>query len=274
MKKLFLMLFVLLTSVSLVSCGANEEEYTVTREEQFIVGMECNYAPFNWTENTKTPYNYPIANFEGKFADGYDVQIAKAIATVLGKVLVIQKLDWDALIPQLESGKIDAIIAGMSPTEERKQSVAFTESYYTSTHVILLPKTSSFANAKTLNDFSGARVVGQHGTIYDDLIPQLTGATHQTPLKTIPDILTAILSNKSDCTILEKPVATGIVAGQPDLTFIELEDVFEVSEEDIVVSVAVRLNETTLVSQINEILFGISENARLALMEQAVNRAN
>jgi len=274
MKKLFLILFVLLTSVSLVSCGGKEEEYTVTREEQFIVGMECNYAPFNWTENSKTPYNYPIGNFEGKYADGYDVQIAKAIATILGKVLVIQKLDWDALIPQLESGKIDAIIAGMSPTEERKQSVAFTESYYTSTHVILMAKTSSFVNAKTLNDFAGARVVGQHGTIYDDLIPQLVGATHQTPLKTIPDILTAILSNKSDCTILEKPVARGIVAGQPDLTFIELEQGYEVNEEDIVVSVAVRLNETALVAQINEILSGISENARLALMEQAVNRAN
>ncbi|HPX20010.1 MAG TPA: ABC transporter substrate-binding protein, partial [Bacilli bacterium] len=72
MKKLFLILFVLLTSVSLVSCGGKEEEYTVTREEQFIVGMECNYAPFNWTENSKTPYNYPIGNFEGKYADGYD----------------------------------------------------------------------------------------------------------------------------------------------------------------------------------------------------------
>lgn len=105
-----------------------------------MVGLECNYAPFNWTENSPSPYNYPINNAPGKYADGYDVQIAKAVAASLGKVLVIEKLEWEALIPSLQAGKIDAIIAGMSPTEDRRESVNFTDAYYRSVHVVLMKK--------------------------------------------------------------------------------------------------------------------------------------
>lgn len=273
MKKI-IFVFILSLMLLLVGCSEKEVELEIPREDQFIVGLEVNYAPFNYGQNYKTQYNYKVANMEELYADGYDVQIAKAIAASLGKVLVIQKLEWDALIPQLESGKIDAIIAGMSPTEDRKQSVAFTDSYYESKHVLLVAKDSQYANAKTLADFSGARVVGQHGTVYDELIDQIPNVNHQTPLKSVPDILTQILANKSDATVLELPVAQGIAKNNPEFKVIELEDGFEVSEEERVVSIAVRLNETDLVEAINKILSGISEEVRIKMMLQAVEREN
>lgn len=265
MKKVIYLLVIVTLGLFFASC-------TEDTSNQFIVGLECNYAPFNWTESSKSVHNYPISNHKGKYADGYDVQIAKMVAEGLGKKLVIKKLEWDALIPSLESGKIDAIIAGMSPTEERKESVLFTDSYYRSSHVILVKSDSTFINAKGLNDFNGAKIVGQHGTIYDDLIPQLVGAIHQTPLKTVPDILANILANKSDGTVLEKPVAIGVVRANPEFSFIELDEGFVVEEEEVVVSVAVRLEEGELSRLINTILATILEETRIELMEEAVSR--
>ena len=128
MKKLLIMV-VAFFAILLTACNDKKVELEVAREDQFIVGLEVNYAPFNYGQNYATAYNHPVANMSGLYADGYDVQIAKAIAASLGKVLVIHKLEWDALIPQLEANKIDAIIAGMSPTEERKTSVLFSDAY-------------------------------------------------------------------------------------------------------------------------------------------------
>lgn len=272
MKKIFSLL-VLLLIVLMSGCKDKERTFEIPREDKFIVGMEANYQPFNWTEDFASPFNHPLNNFPGKYVDGYDVQIARAVAASLGKVLVIEKLEWDALIPSLESKRIDAIIAGMSPTEERKASVNFTEAYYESRHVVLVMANGKYANAKTVNDFSGATIVGQQGTIYDELVPQLVGATHGTPLKTVPDILTGMLGGKIDGTILELPVALGITASNPEFTYVELDPGFVVEETDAVVSIAVRLEETELLESINKILSAISENVRTKLMEDAVGRA-
>lgn len=274
MRKAFVYLCLLALAFVLGACNSDTAQVEIARADQLIVGLECNYAPFNWTENDPSPYNHPINNAPGKYADGYDVQIAKAVAACLGKVLVIEKLEWDALIPSLQSGKIDAIIAGMSPTADRKESVNFTDAYYQSVHVVLVRKDSPFASATAIDDFDGARVVGQHGTVYDELIDQMPGVTHATPLKSIPDILTAILSNKYDATILEMPVALGIVAGNPQFTYRELDPGFTVSKEAVAVAVALRLGEDELTNRINNILAAIPEDTRRKIMEQAVERSN
>jgi len=273
MKRIFIVL-VLACTLLLMACNEKVVELEIGREDQFIVGLEVNYAPFNYGQDFVTVYNHPVANMQGQYADGYDVQIAKAIAASLGKVLVIHKLEWDALIPQLEANKIDAIIAGMSPTEERKTSVLFSNGYFESKHVLLVKSDSVYKDATSLSDFSGAKVVGQHGTVYDDLISQIPNATHQTPLKSVPDILTQILGNKSDATILELPVALGIAANNPEFKVVELDEGFNVSIDEITVSIAVRLNETELVENLNNILAGISEDVRRKMMDQAIEREN
>ena len=104
----------------------------------FRVGMEVNYAPFNWTQVTEENGAYEVVNSPGEFANGYDVEMAKRIADGLGLKLEIVKIEWDGLIPALQSGKIDAIIAGMSPTEERKKEIDFSSNYYTSDLVIVI----------------------------------------------------------------------------------------------------------------------------------------
>ena len=106
--------------------------------ETLRVGMECNYAPYNWTQSDASENAVAIA--AGGYADGYDVRIAKIIADQLGMELEIVKTEWDGLTPALLSGNIDVIIAGMSPTEERLREIDFTACYYKSELVIIYKK--------------------------------------------------------------------------------------------------------------------------------------
>ena len=107
------------------------------------VGMECAYKPFNWTD-MGTPTLGAVAisgeGNEGTYANGYDVQIAQYVANKLGMTLEIYAIEWDGLLPALNSGTVDAIIAGMSPTAEREEQIDFTNVYYSSNLVVIYKK--------------------------------------------------------------------------------------------------------------------------------------
>ena len=275
MKKLLSLLFVMVLGLCLASCGGNQNDSGNNPDDEnkdrptLTVGMECAYAPFNWTEAIKSDSNYPIDG-TNLYAEGYDVQIAKKIADELGYRLVVKAIEWDGLIPALESGQIDAIVAGMSDTEERRVSVDFTAAYYRSTHVLVMNKTSKYVNGKTLNDFAGATVVGQKETLYDSLIDQLVGVNHDTPLDDVPTIITAITNNRADITILEEPVAKGLIETNPNLTYIKLESGFNVSEEDVCVAIAIAKGNSDLNSKVSAALAKITEAERNALMNEAI----
>ena len=107
------------------------------------VAMECAYAPFNWTDMGTPSLGAVAISGEGKdnmYANGYDVQIAQYIANKLGMKLEVYSYEWDGLIPALNSGAVDAIIAGMSPTAEREEQIDFTSVYYSSNLVIIYKK--------------------------------------------------------------------------------------------------------------------------------------
>ena len=104
------------------------------------VGMECDSSPYNWTDTEKSATNYPIANAEGYYADGYDVQVSAYVAYKLGMKLEVYAYEWDSLIPAVQTGSIDAIIAGMSPTAKRKEVIDFTDTYYDTNFVIVVNK--------------------------------------------------------------------------------------------------------------------------------------
>ena len=104
------------------------------------VGMECAYAPYNWTQIDDSNGGVPISNMSGSYANGYDVQIAQYVANRLGLKLEIYAMEWDSLIPAVNSGAIDAIVAGMSPTAERSEQLDFTDTYYESNLVVIIRK--------------------------------------------------------------------------------------------------------------------------------------
>ena len=113
---------------------------TDTSNGTLKIAMECAYAPFNWTQTTDANGAVPIQGQDGMYANGYDVQVAKYIAAELGMALEVYSYVWDSLIPAVQSGAVDAIIAGMSPTAEREEQVDFTDCYYNSNLVVIIKK--------------------------------------------------------------------------------------------------------------------------------------
>ena len=108
-------------------------------KDKLYVGMECGYEPYNYTRLTEADGAVKISNAAG-YANGYDVQIAKYIAAELGMQLEIVPNKWESLIPAVQSGSVDGIIAGMSPTDERREQVDFSDCYYRSNLVIIYKK--------------------------------------------------------------------------------------------------------------------------------------
>lgn len=238
--------------------------------EPFRVGMECGYAPFNWAQVEQTEGSVAIEGNQG-YADGYDVQIAKKVAEGLNRELVIVKIEWDGLIPALNSGMIDAVIAGMSPTEERKLSVLFTDNYYNSDLVIVVRNDGPYANVSQLSDFAGARITGQQNTFHYTVIDQIEGVEKMTAMESFPSMIVALNAGVIDGYISERPGAESACAANPNLAYVDFgEDGFVTSEDDTAIAIALKLTDTELCEQINGILSTIDNDTRLALMTQAL----
>ena len=236
-------------------------------EGQFRVGMECDYPPFNWTQVEENENTVPIDGGMG-YAGGYDVEIAKKVAEGRGKELVIVKVEWDGLIQKLNAGQIDAVIAGMSPTAERKITVDFTDAYYNSDLVVVVRKDSEYANAATLEDFSGAKITGQLNTFHYTVIDQIPGVNKLPAMDTFPAMTVALTSGAIDGYISERPGAVSACAANDALAFVT--PGFQASEEDTSIAVALKQGQPELIEQINGILAGIDADARNALMDNAV----
>ena len=273
MKKVLFVLVLAVTLGVLAACGSTEQ-FDLDTETEFVVGLEAAYAPFNWSTPTANEFSFTLAGQNGVYVDGYDVVMAKHISDELGLNLVIKAVDWDGLIPALLSGEIDMIIAGMSPTAERAQTVSFSNEYFRSEQVMVVSSTGNYANATSLNDFNSARVVAQLGTLQDDLIDQITGVNHLDPLDTYGMLATAVSTNAADAFIAELPVAQGMVAANSNLQIIQFASGsgFTVSDEDVIVSVALRQEDVNLLAAVNAALAEVSSEERNQIMASALTR--
>ena len=128
------------TDVEYASALALEIPETDGSNGTFKVAMECAYSPFNWTQTTDANGAVPISGKDNLYANGYDVVVARYIAAKLGMTLEVYSYEWDSLIAAVQSGAVDAIAAGMSPTAERAEQVDFTDCYYNSNLVIIYKK--------------------------------------------------------------------------------------------------------------------------------------
>ena len=261
--KLFGLTLTLVMLVSLIGCSKSD------KSTELRVGLECAYAPFNWTQSDDS--NGAVAIEGGGYAGGYDIEIAKKIADDLGRKLVIVKTEWDGLEPAVSSGTIDAIIAGMSPTADRKTRIDFTDNYYKSDLVVVVRKDGSYANAKTLNDFANAKITAQQNTFHYTVIEQLPGAKKETAMPDFPTMITALSSGVIDGYISERPGAVSAMAANADLTFISFEagKGFVASDEDVAVAVGLKKG-SDLKDKINAILAKISDADRQTIMDTAV----
>jgi len=204
-----------------------------------------------------------------EYAGGYDVEIAKRIADGLGKELVIVKTEWDGLVPSLTSGKIDAIIAGMSPTAERKETIDFSDNYYKSDLVMVVKSGGKYDGATSIKDFSGAKITAQLNTFHYSVIDQIVGVQKQTAMDSFPAMRVALESGVIDGYVSERPEGVSAQTANKNFKMIEFTDGFTTSDDDTAIAVGIAKN-SELTDKINEILAGISEEDRKVIMDNAI----
>ena len=277
MKRILaLILVAVLALTALVSCkkpSENNDLEDIKAAGKIVVGMECAYAPYNWTTTTENADTVAIANNAGAFADGYDVQIAKLIAAEIGVELVIKAIEWDGLIPALEAGEIDMIIAGMSPTEERKLSIDFSNTYFDSNLVMVVRKDGNYTGATKISDFSGAKITGQLNTFHYTVIDQINGVNKQTALADFAALTQSLASGAIDGYVCEKPGAESAIASNDEFTYIEFAqgNGFTCDPAESSISVGLRKG-STLTDTVNAAIAKLSAEAKEAMMNDAIAR--
>lgn len=237
------------------------------------VAMECAYAPYNWTQPDDSNGAVPIAD-SNEYAYGYDVMMAKKICEELNYDLEIVRLDWDSLIPALQSDQVDCVIAGQSITSERLQAVDFSEPYYYASIVTLTKKDSPYANAKSVADLKGATCTSQQSTIwYDVCLPQIEDANILSATASAPDMLMSLEADKCDIVVTDQPTGKGALVAYPDFVMLEFgggEDDFQVSDEEINIGISMKKGNTELKEAIDSVLSAMTPDDFSAMMDEAI----
>lgn len=267
MIKQFKAIILILLSFILVACGQSVE--VKSNQPPLLVGMEAGYPPYNWTQANDSNQAVKIKD-STEFANGYDVQVARLIGEALGREVIVVKTEWEGLLPAIQSEKIDLIIAGMSPTSDRKEVIDFSDSYYDVQFAMVTMKDSQYAQAKSIDDFSNAVVTGQLGTLHYDLLKQIPDAKIEQAMKSFSAMRVALQSGKIDAYVSEIPEAVSASDAISQFTYVIPEPSFEVSAEDIQIGIGIKKGRTDLLDQVNQVLAGITQEQRTELMNQAI----
>ena len=306
MKRLFALMLAAAMLLAMAACGAGEASAPAAEEAAsaasaasaeapasaaeesaaipgledgvFTIAMECAYAPYNWTQTDDANGAVPIKD-SSDFANGYDIMIAKKLCEANGWQLEVIRSDWDSLVPSVQTGTIDAAIAGQSMTAERAEQVDFAGPYFYATIVCLTKADSPFADAKGLSDLSGGSCTAQIATIwYDTCLPQIAGADILTAAETAPAMLMALETDAVDFVCTDMPTAQGAVAAYPDMKILDFSGTdgdFQFSEqeraENVNIGVSMMKGNTVLREAVNNVLSGMSNDDFNDLMAYAIS---
>jgi putative lysine transport system substrate-binding protein len=239
------------------------------------IAMECAYAPYNWTQTDDSNGAVPISGSNGEYANGYDVMIAKMICEANGWDLEVIRTDWDSLVPGVQSGLYDAVIAGQSMTEERSESVDFAGPYFYASTVCVTLKDSAYADAQGLSDLAGGTCTAQSATYwYDSMLPQIEGAQIQTATESAPAMLMALETGAVDFICTDMPTALGACASYDDMVILDFtgtDDDFTVDEGEINIGVSVMKGNTQLKDAIDSVLSTMTADDFNTLMDEAIS---
>ena len=304
MKKLIALLLAAVMVLGLCACGASDTAAPAASEPEtaassagetaaseetasaipgledgvFTIAMECAYAPYNWTQTDDANGAVPIKD-SSDYANGYDIMIAKKICEANGWELEVIRSDWDSLVPSVQTGTIDAAIAGQSMTAERAEQVDFAGPYFYATIVCLTKADSPYADAQGIADLSGGSCTAQIATIwYDTCLPQIEGADVQPAAETAPAMLMALESGQVDFVCTDMPTAQGAVAAYPDMKILDFSGTdgdFQFTEqeraENVNIGISVQKGNTALVDAINSVLSTMTADDFNALMAEAIS---
>lgn len=286
-KVISIMMTVVMALGLLVGCGSGKETASTgsdsNGEEKKVlrVGMECAYAPFNWTQETEEVKNgekaVPIYG-TSYYAYGYDVMMAKKIADELGWDLEIHKVEWDSIGLAMDSGEYDCIIAGMGKTAEREKSYSFTKPYYYRDNCITVKKGGAYESVKGLSELAGknVKVTTQLGTGWVPLLSQIPDCVESGNYETTAECFMAISNGVADVAVIDVPTAESAAMTNSDLVVIKLDesDSFKNDDEMTNVCIATRKDDTALRDKIQGVMDKLNwtdKGAMDKMMEEAIS---
>ena len=206
LKKLLGLTLAAMMTMSLVGCsssGDNGESGEAADKLQQIkdsgvlkVGTSAEYSPYEF---------HKVVDGEDKIV-GFDDFIVQEIAKDMGVKVEYTDMDFDGLLGALQADKVDIVLAGMTPNEERKKSVDFSEIYYTNSNVCIVAKGKE-DSIKSSDDLKKLKVGVQKGTTQADYVTNTLGISDATQLKKIPDLMLELQNGKIDVIVTGKAVA-------------------------------------------------------------------
>ena len=275
MKKILSVLMTIMMLVTLSGCIVDSSAHSGVEDGVLTIAMECAYAPYNWTQTDDSNGAVPIKD-TNDFANGYDVMIAKRICEANGWELEVVRSDWDSLVPSVQTGVIDAVIAGQSMTKERSEQVDFAGPYYYATFAILVKDSSPLASATSIKDFGGYKGTAQSATIwYSDCLPQMDGAKIQTAAESAPAMIMGVETGIFDFAVTDWPTATGATIAYDDLKMLDFSGtdgdfVFDNREELVNIGISLRKGNTTLKEDIDNYLNTLTVEDFNEIMDEAI----
>ncbi|MBR3275552.1 MAG: transporter substrate-binding domain-containing protein [Eubacterium sp.] len=254
------------------------EEATASAEEKYPagytlrVGMNCSAAPFGWTQDDDSNGAWPIDG-TNQYVCGYDVQVARKICDTYGWNLKIIKTDWEGLIPGVVTGKLDCCISTLGVTEERLKSVDFSDFYWNNGCIMAVRKDGPYVNAKSLEDFSGAKVTTQIATIWTPLIDQIPNVQAEPCLSGLPECFVALASGKVDAVITGLSEAQSACISNPDLTWVTFDEGkgFDVELSALCAGIPIQKGNTELTEKINAVVATLDHDTQMQMMTDALN---
>lgn len=239
MKKLLSLGLVLVLSVSMLcACGGNKEAEKTEKKPVLTMATNAEFPPYEYMEGEKIV--------------GIDVEIAQAIADKLGMELKIDNILFDSIVPAVATGKADIGIAGMTVSDERKESVDFTDSYATGVQVVIVKEGSDIKDVKDLTKKGANNKVGvQMGTtgdIYcsDDIEGEGFGTVQK--FDAGADAVQALATGKIDCVVIDNQPAKEFVKANEGLKILDT----EYAVEDYAIAIA--KGNTELKEKVNKAL--------------------
>lgn len=226
--KLLTMMLAGILAASLTACGGSS-----AKGNAITFGTNPEFPPFEFVTS-----NGVIGEF-----DGIDMAIAKQIGEDNSMEVKMESMEFDSLLVALQNGQIDAVIAGMTATDERRETVDFSTPYYTATQVMIVKEDSDIAAATDMADKKICVIQGYTG----EVCVQDMGYTYEA-FKKGTEAIMELVNGKCDVVVLDSATAQKYVSDNEGLKIVEDASAFE-SEE---YAIAVQKDNTELLEKINK----------------------
>lgn len=256
MKKLFksmiMVLSVVAIGLSVVGCGNKKEESkldVIKKNGVLVVGTAPGYPPFEF-----------INGVNGKNeVVGADIDLAKKVAEKLGVKLEVKTMDFDAIIPSLVSDKIDMAITGMTPTDERKKTIDFSDVYFEGTNSVMVSEKFS-GKLDNLEDLKKLKVGVQKGSTQEVFAKETVKIADVKSLVSIPDLLADMKNGNIDAIIVSTTVAK---INEKKYDGVKVLDKVDMSGYEASETAAIAINKgdnEALLSEVNGLIKEIKSN--------------